>query len=242
MGSPCAAELVLADKTRLELRLAENAAIGQPALVVGISRDDAPTAYVGLKTIRTIKSGDLQVLQVVRGGIGEQILADEGRMPVIQAADYRYERAFSEDLYTQWEAAGILRRVILDKTLVCPKCSALPTFRFACARCHSGRLRQDILVHHFACANVAPLDKYSGDTSLQCPKCRTKHLIAGTDFEYAPGEHLCLDCHWKSRELTQIGHCLQCEFRFPIHQAVEQELEGYDVDRVAALDLIPFVE
>ena len=94
-------------------------------------------------------------------------------------------------------------------------------------------------MHHFACAHVGPLELFDQDGSLRCPKCQTRHLIVGTDFEYAPGEHVCADCHWQDHEVQRIGHCLNCDARFPLHKAVEQELLGYDADQLDALALVP---
>ncbi len=135
-----------------------------------------------------------------------------------------------------------MKRIVLDRVLLCPSCNAVPTFRFGCRKCQSGRLEQPFLVHHFACAHVGPLKDFETDVSLKCPKCQTKHLIAGTDFEYSPAEHTCLDCGWKDFELEQTGHCLNCESRFPIHKAVEQELVGYYAEQLDSLALVSGLE
>ncbi|MEQ1831309.1 MAG: hypothetical protein ABL921_35510 [Pirellula sp.] len=207
-------------------------------LVLGVRLSDESVSYFGAVIVRDSLDADARVIHAVRGGIAEQILAESGRIPVLNDREFRYDRSFSDEVYESWERAGILRRRVLDKVLLCPKCSALPTFRFGCQCCGSGNVKRAILVHHFACACVAPLEKFESEVSLQCPKCQTKHLMPGTDFEYSPGMHQCQSCGWKAHELNQMGHCLHCDTRFPLHQAVEQEMVGYDANRLDALAVI----
>ena len=54
-----------------------------------------------------------------------------------------------------------------------------------------------------------------------------------------PGESVCQTCGWHDRELEQTGHCLNCDHRFPAFQAIEEELVGYDAQRLDALALVP---
>ncbi len=226
----------------LELRLTGGEPLQSRALLVGIQQRGRATAYMGVEIDSDFAEHGERLVTAMRGGVGERVLAEAGRLPVLNPRQFRYELAFEGQIYRSWQQVGILRPVVLDKVLVCPKCSSLPTFRWACHRCGSGRLTQSVMAHHFACACVAPIADFQRKQSLQCPKCQTQHLIAGTDFEYAPGEYLCQDCGWKSRELAQLGHCLQCHSRFPWHQAAEYVIEGYDVDRVDTLAFIPHVE
>ena len=216
--------------TKLTFRpLVGEVGLGATSLLMGIERRDLPTNYWGAIVVRDRSDDGSRIVRVRRGGIGERILAEEGRLPVLNQGHFRYELPFAPEVYASWRDAGILRPRLLDKILVCPKCGDLPTFRFACVKCGSGRVKRSVLAHHFACAWVGPVESFGEKESLICPKCRTRHLIAGTDFEYAPGEHHCQDCRWKSNETQQTGHCLQCDTRFPLHQALENDIEGYDV-------------
>lgn len=173
-------------------------------------------------------------------GVAHTMLQQESRIPILNNDRYRFEMRFSEEIYQSWENAGVLKRTVLDRILLCPKCDSVPTFRFACRSCGAGRLTHELLIHHYACAYVGPADDFSTDSprSLACPKCRTRHLAVGTDFEYAPGEFHCHGCGWHDRDLEQTGHCLSCEHRFPIHQSVEEELIGYDVERLDPLAVL----
>lgn len=213
--------------------------LGHLSLLLGSAQADGAIGYWGAVVARDAKFGGSREVRAVHGGIAEEILGEAGRTPYLDSEQFRYRFQFSDEAYASWVEAGVLRPQVLDHVLVCPKCGAVPTFRFACRRCSSGRLQRELMVHHFACAHVGPVSQFRDEKSLRCPKCQTSHLIAGTDFEYAPGEHTCLDCGTKDREATQIGHCLSCDTRFPLHQAVEQELLGYDADQLDALALVP---
>lgn len=191
----------------------------------GISEQQREACTTGVRI-----TGSLQ-------GIGEQILREESRMPQLDLDSFRYRLPFDESVYESWCDAGILKREVLDRVLACPKCDAVTTFRFACRQCGSGRLQHSMLAHHFACAFVAPLPEFERDDQLTCPNCRTPHLVAGTDFEYMPGENECGACGWTDRDLEQTGHCLNCDHRFPAHQAIEHELVGYDAQRLDVLAL-----
>ena len=208
-------------------------------LLLGAARPDGRMMYWGAVVARDQSRGSHRRVLAVQGGIAEQLLSEEGRSPLLDPRQYRYRLAFPEVSYQSWVTAGVLKPHVLDRVLVCPKCRAIPTFRFGCRRCGSGRLKREIMVHHFACAHIGTLAEFDRDATLRCPKCQTKHLAAGTDFDYAPGEHVCEDCHWKDRDAEQTGHCLNCEVRFPIHKALEQELLGYDADRLDPLAFLP---
>jgi len=222
--------------------LAEPQTVRRAPMVIGVTGANGQTGYAGVIVAYDRFRADARLVCAIRGGIGETILSEEGRVPALEQRRFQFQRPYSDEIYASWEAVGILKRMVLDRVLLCPGCRAVPTFRFACRKCCSGRLNHPLLVHHFACAHVGPLSDYEAAASLKCPKCQTKHLIAGTDFEYAPAQYTCLDCGWNDYELEQTGHCLNCELRFPIHKAVEQELVGYDAERLDALALVTELE
>jgi hypothetical protein len=94
------------------------------------------------------------------------------------------------------------------------------------------------LIHHFACAHVDYISAFEGVGELVCPKCRTRGMIVGTDFEYLNGPYRCLECDRTHTDLANIGECLNCHLRFPLHKAREEDLIGYHVNR---LDPLAFV-
>lgn len=206
-------------------------------MVVGLERGQEGSEFVGAteRTRETCERG-VRVTGALTG-IASRLLAGETRVPQLNPETFRYSLPFDEAVYQSWCDAGILQPEVLDRVLTCPKCTAVATFRFACKQCGSGRVQHSMLMHHFACAFVAPADQFQQGGTLACPNCRTQHLVAGTDFEYMPGDNQCRSCGWTDRDLTQTGHCLNCDRRFPAHQAIEQELVGYDAQRLDVLAL-----
>jgi hypothetical protein len=134
---------------------------------------------------------------------------------------------------------GVLQETVIDRIQLCPKCEGFPTFRQGCRKCGSARFDTDRLIHHFPCAHVGPVADFETSRGLVCPKCRTRHIVAGTDFEYLTGQYHCLECHAKDTELEAIGHCLRCGLRFPGYQAIIQDVKGFHAHRLAPLDLLP---
>lgn len=210
-----------------------------PSLLLGTTQPNGQTTFRGVVVSRDEGHGQFRRVHAAHGGIADRLLSQDGREPLLDLSEFRYRSAFAPDVYQSWVSAGVLKPCVLDRVLVCPKCQSIPTIRYACRSCGSGRLERKVLVHHFACAHVAPLEQFDQAGSLRCPKCQTRHLIAGTDFEYAPGEHVCMDCQRQDQEVEPAGHCLNCDARFPLHKAVEHELLGYDADQLAALALVP---
>jgi hypothetical protein len=173
------------------------------------------------------------------GGYAEQILFAENLSPAFDQHKMEFSLRLPEEMLDQWAAIGVLRPVLLDRVQLCPKCRGLPTFRRACPSCGSASTTNDQLIHHFACAHVGFVRDFEADGGLVCPKCRTRSLVIGSDYEYMTGPYRCLDCQWGDMELEQVAHCLRCAFRFPGHQAYEQELRGYRANRLDPLALFP---
>ncbi len=217
------------------LSLGWDAMPAYPSLVLGVPTLDGRTLFAGcVLTSHEVRDDGIHC-EINRGGIGEIILTEEARIPTLNTEFFQYRLPCDDSVYDSWSRAGILKRTVLDRVLVCGKCRSVATFRFACRQCGSGRVAQKMLAHHFACAFVAPASEFETAETLKCPNCRTKHLVAGTDFEYMPGDNECDVCGWSDRELEQTGHCLNCDSRFAAHKAVEQELVGYHVERLASL-------
>lgn len=160
--------------------------------------------------------------------------------PVFDPHRLKFGFGLPAALLRTWESDGTLQRVLLDRVQVCPQCHSLPTFRFGCSACGSGCMTNDKMIHHFACAHVGTGRDFDEDGELVCPKCRTRRLVVGADFEYLTGPYRCLDCNWSARELEHIAHCLGCSFRFPASAAVMEDLVGFtarqhDPERLSTL-------
>jgi hypothetical protein len=210
---------------------------GQP-MVVGVPGVDGTVGYAGLE-VRFVADMASDRIHVGGrfGGIGEVLLHPESLAPRFQAEELRLAHPFPEAVLKHWEAIGVLTAATVDRMLVCPRCRALPTFRTGCGNCGSAAIDTDRLMHHFACAHVDFVEAFETAAGLVCPKCRTRHLIVGADFDYQQGEFSCGECHWAGTELEQVAQCLRCGLRFPGFQAVEEELRGYHAQRLVPLAL-----
>jgi hypothetical protein len=172
------------------------------------------------------------------GGFAEDILPAEKLAPTLNPHTLKFSLGISEEVLSKWAGIGVLHEVMRDRVQLCPKCHSLPTFRQACPSCGSARLSNDQLIHHFACAHVGLLSDFEVAGELVCPKCRMRRLVVASDYEYCTGPYRCQDCDWSATELEQVAQCLRCEFRFPAHQAYEQELRGYRARRLNPVALL----
>ncbi len=154
-------------------------------------------------------------------------LPPQSMIPSLNTRSLQFSYRLDESHLHDGVQRGTLRPHLMDRALVCPRCESLPSFRHGCPCCGSGRIEQESLIHHFACANVGRVEAFETDQGIVCPKCRVRHLTVGADFEYQQGPLRCLDCHWSPSELELIGHCLRCEFRFPAHQARVKDMIAY---------------
>ncbi|HRA88133.1 MAG TPA: response regulator [Planctomycetaceae bacterium] len=148
-------------------------------------------------------------------------------MPAFDPVSLRFAYGASTEQIDAWMNDESVSKRPLDKALVCPCCGSLPSFRYGCGTCGSAATRSDSLIHHYACAHVAGEAEFRVGNSIQCPKCRTSELVAGSDFEVVPGGHECLDCHAKISEPALIGHCLACQHRFLATDAVVEQLMAF---------------
>lgn len=157
--------------------------------------------------------------------------------PRFDPQQLRFKTTLDPTALQEWVARGILRPQLIDRVKVCPQCEALPTFREGCPQCGSALTETVPVIHHFACAHVAPASEFEGEC-LSCPKCRVQNLVVGADFEYLSGPRSCRECDWNDAALAMIGECLGCGHRFAGQDAIEKEVFEYHVDRLDPLALI----
>jgi hypothetical protein len=238
-GSSRLGKLIELGQQSLLFELDGEAPVERSSLVLSINLSATETRHAGVVVRETETRQGLRRIRATIAGQADHMLSHHARLPALDLKLFRYRLPFSVAVYDSWCEAGILKKVVLDRLLSCPKCHSVATFRFACRQCRSARLEKTLLIHHYACAWVGPVEDFETGSTMKCPNCRTQHLVAGTDFEYMPGESLCQACGWHDRELEQTGHCLNCDHRFPAFQAIEEELVGYDAQRLDALALLP---
>lgn len=139
--------------------------------------------------------------------------------PKFDGMKFNYD--VSLDVLEKWSQLGVLKPKFLDRVQVCPKCKSIPSIRRGCGKCYSANLTCEELIHHFSCAYVGLMKDFV------CPKCRTKSLMVGSDYEIVYGPYKCQDCNWQSVNCEQIGKCLGCNNVFPLKEAEEESLVEY---------------
>lgn len=165
----------------------------------------------------------------------QQLLKAENIVPRFDPGKLQFRTGLATDVLQAWEECGVLAQDVHDRILVCPQCQALPTWRHGCPTCGSADTAADQLIHHYACAFIGPTGSFEVDQGLRCPKCLTRDLVVGADFEFLEGPQRCGNCGWTDSRLGLIANCLACGLRFPGHQALEETLNGYNVNRLDPL-------
>lgn len=160
-------------------------------------------------------------------------------VPQFNAQTMKFDFGAQQHLLPAWEQDERTCRVALDRIIVCPDCSAVPTIRSGCGSCGSAWVEEETLLHHYACAHVGPEADFRRGDDLVCPKCRLTGLVAGSDFERMSGARRCQDCYAEVAADHLIGHCLACQLRFPLHEGRVQEIYGYQVGGTPAKAIVP---
>jgi hypothetical protein len=204
-------------------------------LVLTRESDGYQAAAIEVRSLRR-DQGTIQARGTL-GGYGDELLQPKNLTPQLDPMALQFALGFPEETLEAWAGVGVLVPVWVERILVCPRCAVLPVFRPGCRQCGCGRLDQDRLLHHFACAHVAPVAAFESPNGLVCPKCRTRDLLVGSDYEYLDGPYRCRECQWSDTELETIGRCVRCATRFPAHQARALDLKGYRVKRLDLLAL-----
>jgi hypothetical protein len=200
-------------------------------------RTSAPR-YDGLDVLSAAPKSEFQIqIRARPGGLAAELLDPTNLMPAFDPHTMTFQLGFPEETLRQWAELGVLRPASVDRIRVCPRCQTLPTFRRGCRQCGSAHLANERLIHHFACAHVGRIADFECKGELICPKCRTRQLVVGSDYEYLAGPHRCLECNWTDDDLEDVAQCLRCGLRFPGRQAQELELRGYCADRLDLLAL-----
>ncbi len=206
--------------------------------LIGVEADDGQPyfATVEVRNTQTVTEGMRIGARFLTGP--QDVLGKANLTPKFDPETGRLATGLPTEVLDQWAGLGIIRPVLLDRIFVCPECRGLPTFGNGCRACGSVQLASCQLIHHFACAHVGYVSEFETGSEVVCPKCRTRRLVVGADFEFLNGPYRCLRCGFSDTELERVGSCLRCELRFPLHQACEEELIGYHVNRLDPLALI----
>lgn len=207
--------------------------------LVGLEDSDGKLAYFTVKARESTQRGlglhvDAEFVDAVHDPLRPANLR-----PRFDPHSYKFRTEIPTATLSQWHALGVAQPELLDCVVVCPRCHSLPTFRRGCRACGSLEVETVRLIHHFSCAHVDLIESFEAEDRITCPKCRTRALVVGADYEFLRGPYSCRDCGWSDQDLENIGRCMACGFEFPENQGVEQEVIGYHVERLEPLALLP---
>lgn len=206
---------------------------------LGIENDQGDLAYTTVKTRATSERGHGLRVEAQYVAAENDPLRAANLVPRFDPESFRFRTPLPTKTLEQWRVLGVMQQELLDCVIVCPVCQALPTLRRGCRACSSLGVESVRLIHHFACAHVDLIETFETDDGIVCPKCRTRALVVGADYEFLRGPYTCSDCGWTDEELENIARCMACGSEFPEKQGLVQEVIGYHVERLEPLDLLP---
>ena len=209
------------------------------SLLVNTIDDSGTKSFQSISVVNVAEAenGKTRINGIFGGPLGP-IFEDEMLLPRINPATLQFDIGIDDAQLANLTSLGAIQSKSLDFVSLCPKCHSVPTVRQGCSRCLSGHVSSAKMIHHYACAHVDFAENFEYENQIVCRKCRAKRLIVGADFEYLDGPNRCADCHQSNLELTMIGHCMSCNYRFPMQMADHVEITGYRVARMDILALI----
>jgi hypothetical protein len=206
--------------------------------VVGLQQEEGKIRYVNAYLRRAMYQGPKLYAGLVFQNETNDFLRPDHLLPEICPVTKRLECRLSREALRQWCDLGVLNEQLLRRMKTCPECHALSTFGTGCRNCGSFQLSFQDLIHHFACAHVDQAMAFKTSDTMECPKCLCSGLVVGADFEVIRSRYACHACGYLGDETAMVGHCLNCQLRFPFELAYEVEVNGYHVDRLDVLALV----
>lgn len=120
---------------------------------------------------------------------------------------------------------GLLDGDFIERTFLCPECSAAFLLtRETCVKCSGSRLSPIDVVHHFVCAYVGPEEDFTDGTKMVCPKCNDQLRHIGVDYDKPSMVYRCLDCGEQSQDAYIRSLCVHCGQESPIEELREHQV------------------
>lgn len=227
-------------KEGLQLKVICGELLPARSLMVGVQGKEGEFRYRQVTVVHDRPSGShFKKFSGIYVDSGHELFKEGVLAPVPDPKTRELSYGLSPAVVEAWCKIGVLTPLSQDWVQVCPKCGGLPTYRPGCPNCGSSRILRDQMLHHFACAHVGFVRDFERDGTLVCPKCRTRNLVVGADYDIYGGACRCEECGWTGAQLEQVGLCLKCQTRFPASAAELKEFKQYRVNRLDPLALQP---
>ncbi|MFK8103082.1 MAG: hypothetical protein AB8G15_11175 [Saprospiraceae bacterium] len=134
------------------------------------------------------------------------------------------------DLLLQATQQGFLKPILVDKINLCSNChGSYLNFREACPKCQSIDLEVVDIIHHFRCANVAPVSDYMDGENLHCPKCDKTLRHIGIDYDKPSEIFHCQSCDHRTQDLNMKALCVDCGTENTLDILRTQTVMAYEI-------------
>lgn len=201
-------------------------------LLAGVEGDDGVLYFATVQVQHWTQNGGRLHIGAQFVPPERELLRDENLIPSLQANTHRFATGLPTETIIRWAELGVLRPMLVDRVYVCPKCESMPTFRKGCRSCGSIHIASQPLILHADCAYLGTISEFNRDGRVVCPKCGMLEVPERGGFARHNGPCRCLDCHWSDSEAEVVGQCLNCRWHFPLTNANEQDLIGYQANRL----------
>lgn len=116
----------------------------------------------------------------------------------------------------------------VERIHLCPMCqSDQLIFAECCTNCKSSNLKEEDMIHHFRCANIAPEREYIYDGDLRCPKCKKFLRHIGIDYDRPSKVQTCNDCGTTQLHSEMKVICAACGHSTQPHKLTPYDIEEY---------------
>ncbi len=141
-------------------------------------------------------------------------------------------------ILTKLEAKKYLAGTFVDKVLLCPYCLAYNIiFRDTCSSCFSANITAQQMIHHYKCGYMGTTQEFQQGDSLICPKCLSKLMHIGKDFERPAEVYQCLECSWAGSEPSTAGRCIACDSLIKPNEYISYNIKNYKITKEGELAL-----
>ncbi len=139
----------------------------------------------------------------------------------------------------------IEKNELVDKVHCCPEClSGHLKFTEICPSCGSIDIENKSFLHCFTCGLMAPEEEFMKTNNLECPKCLTKLLHIGEDYDRPLESGLCNNCTNYYVESGTRASCLKCNAKFSSEEIIVRyvynlEISDLEIKRLISTDYSP---
>lgn len=100
---------------------------------------------------------------------------------------------------------------LVDRVRLCTKCNdAHLYFVDLCPKCKSVDIKEEKILHCFACGYVEKEVLFRTDSGLRCPKCQTNLRLIGVDYDLPAAQNSCHACSHIFEEPAVVAKCTAC--------------------------------